>query len=482
MKNTNNKKPKLIAIIIVALVLVLAIGVGIWASGIQSNPEPSDPTGSSGTEPSNTDGTEPSNTDGTEPSGTDASDPTESGSSDGNETTPSGEPTDPSGTQPEATTPTETQPQATTPTESQPAETDPTNNDSSDGGETAPTAAPTEEPTEAPTQKPTEPPVTEPPVTEPPATEPKPTEPAITWEKVNETVYATGNVNVRTGPGTSYDKLGQLKTGEAVKRVAIGSNGWSKVEYNGKEAYISSNYLTREEPVKPTDPPATEPKPTDPPATEPKPTDPPVTEPPATEADKDEVMVTMYVTKDTEYRIGPGTEYAVASSISAGTPVAVAQGSEINGWVKIYNASDYYYIRLDCLTETRPGSETEPTKDPDDPWASYKQPADPETGISWDGVSPIIYTYPDGTTGTEPKDGAEYEFMPGIIYVWTAPSDPYDDPLYYDGEWHCENCGKVLGYGTNGTCGQHIMSSNCYVCGEYVQAGECHYCDEEYWD
>ena len=71
---------------------------------------------------------------------------------------------------------------------------------------------------------------------------------------MNETVYAISAVNVRSGPGTTYSKLGSLNQNDAVKRIAIGSNGWSRVEYNGQEAYISSNYLTTQEPQKPTQP------------------------------------------------------------------------------------------------------------------------------------------------------------------------------------------------------------------------------------
>ena len=110
----------------------------------------------------------------------------------------------------------------------------------------------------------TEPPATEPPETEPPATKPAETDPVVTYKDVSETVYAKGNVNVRSGPGTDYTKLGKLSKDDSVKRTGIGDNGWSRVEYNGKTAYISSEYLST------TKPSTTENKPveTDPPATE----------------------------------------------------------------------------------------------------------------------------------------------------------------------------------------------------------------------
>lgn len=70
----------------------------------------------------------------------------------------------------------------------------------------------------------------------------------VSFREVNETVYAVKNVNIRKGPGTNYEKVGSLKGGESVVRIGIGSNGWSRVIYNDKERYISSNYLTPEEP------------------------------------------------------------------------------------------------------------------------------------------------------------------------------------------------------------------------------------------
>ncbi|MEL7602966.1 MAG: SH3 domain-containing protein, partial [Bacillota bacterium] len=55
-------------------------------------------------------------------------------------------------------------------------------------------------------------------------------------------VQATANVNVRSGPGTSYSKLGQLTKGQTVQKLGT-SGSWTKISYNGKTAYVSSQYL-----------------------------------------------------------------------------------------------------------------------------------------------------------------------------------------------------------------------------------------------
>lgn len=55
-------------------------------------------------------------------------------------------------------------------------------------------------------------------------------------------VEATANVNVRTGPGTGYTKLGILAKGTKVEKLGT-SGSWTIINYNGKKAYVSSGYL-----------------------------------------------------------------------------------------------------------------------------------------------------------------------------------------------------------------------------------------------
>ncbi|KRA50182.1 SH3 domain-containing protein [Devosia sp. Root635] len=54
---------------------------------------------------------------------------------------------------------------------------------------------------------------------------------------------ATGAVNVRTGPGTSYSKVGTLSTGELVD-VKDCQGSWCFVDRNaGTDGWVSANYL-----------------------------------------------------------------------------------------------------------------------------------------------------------------------------------------------------------------------------------------------
>lgn len=79
-------------------------------------------------------------------------------------------------------------------------------------------------------------------------------EPAVDlFTEVNEIVYATGAVNLRSGPGTTYDKVGSLATGDSVTRTGIGTGeaeNWSRVMLaSGEVVYVSSNYLSLTKPA-----------------------------------------------------------------------------------------------------------------------------------------------------------------------------------------------------------------------------------------
>ena len=71
----------------------------------------------------------------------------------------------------------------------------------------------------------------------------------VTFKDVNDTVYATTDVNVRKGPSANTEKVGLLNYGKSVTRTGIGSNGWARVTFDGKEAYINSAYLTTTKPA-----------------------------------------------------------------------------------------------------------------------------------------------------------------------------------------------------------------------------------------
>lgn len=77
-------------------------------------------------------------------------------------------------------------------------------------------------------------------------------ESTLTFTDCNETVWATGTVNLRSGPSTEDDKVGSLNKNQSVTRIGIGTgdySSWSKVKLSdGSEVYVASNYLTTTKP------------------------------------------------------------------------------------------------------------------------------------------------------------------------------------------------------------------------------------------
>lgn len=81
---------------------------------------------------------------------------------------------------------------------------------------------------------------TEPETTQEPETE----NGELVFEERNEKVITTTSVRVRSTPSTDTDDniLGKVQAGEELKRIGY-NDSWSKVIYNGKEAYVSSEYV-----------------------------------------------------------------------------------------------------------------------------------------------------------------------------------------------------------------------------------------------
>jgi uncharacterized protein YgiM (DUF1202 family) len=51
------------------------------------------------------------------------------------------------------------------------------------------------------------------------------------------------NVNIRSSASTDAESIGKTKTGDVYTRYEKMENGWSKIDYNGQEAYIKSEFL-----------------------------------------------------------------------------------------------------------------------------------------------------------------------------------------------------------------------------------------------
>ncbi len=56
--------------------------------------------------------------------------------------------------------------------------------------------------------------------------------------------YTSSNLNLRTGPGTSYQAMTIIPIGTSVEMAEKCDCDWIKVHYKGNVGYVSSKYLT----------------------------------------------------------------------------------------------------------------------------------------------------------------------------------------------------------------------------------------------
>lgn len=102
----------------------------------------------------------------------------------------------------------------------------------------------------------------------------------------------------------------------------------------------------------------------------------------------------------------------------------------------------------------------------------YVKDADPETGISWDGESKIIYRTAEGQT-TEKTYGGYYELRPD---EWVQLPYPVEKEEITD---KCVHCGKIRGDGTDNTCLRYSLLDGdilCPNCGKAIPKHTCHTC------
>lgn len=58
-----------------------------------------------------------------------------------------------------------------------------------------------------------------------------------------ETVYVKETVNIRSGMSQDSDKVGTAYAGESYTKIMDYADGWTKIKYNGSEAYIKTEFL-----------------------------------------------------------------------------------------------------------------------------------------------------------------------------------------------------------------------------------------------
>lgn len=70
-------------------------------------------------------------------------------------------------------------------------------------------------------------------------------------ENMAEIVYTTDIVNIRAEANENGELIDTIPAGTALTRIGTTSDGWSKLDYNNKECYVKSDYLSTEQPQAP---------------------------------------------------------------------------------------------------------------------------------------------------------------------------------------------------------------------------------------
>lgn len=139
---------------------------------------------------------------------------------------------------------------------------------------------------------------------------PEPQQPPAQSFQPFEGVITAQSLNVREGPSTDYASIGYLHNGDRVTVIGE-SNGWYKITYGGREAWISSKYVEKSngsttQPQQPS------------------------------QSGTFEVVVSA---STLNVRTGPSTDYTKIGALSSGARVTVLE--ERNGWYRInYNGQE----------------------------------------------------------------------------------------------------------------------------------------------
>ena len=156
---------------------------------------------------------------------------------------------------------------------------------------------------------------------------------------VNETVTATTKVNVRASDSENADRIGQVEAGTTLTRYETRDNGWSKVDFDGQEGYIKSEFLQAEASNEaPAETPAETPEATAPEQTEETTTE--TTEPEQTETAQTSGKVR--VKEAVRVRGSASTDGDVLGSVYEGETFDLIM-EQADGWCKItYNGQTGY--------------------------------------------------------------------------------------------------------------------------------------------
>lgn len=148
-------------------------------------------------------------------------------------------------------------------------------------------------------------------------------------QPLSATVRATDVVNIRSSDSEEADKIDKAQIGQEFSLLEEKGNGWSKVEYNGKEAYIKSDYL---EPVLEENPAASEGN----------------ADNAAEASENDTVSGTVTVKENVKIRKGASTDAEALGTAYVGDKLELIM-KQADGWTKIKYNGETAFVKSDYV-------------------------------------------------------------------------------------------------------------------------------------
>lgn len=73
-------------------------------------------------------------------------------------------------------------------------------------------------------------------------------QPSYAITEISKIMYVIKSVNVRSGPGTDYEKVGSLSANQEVTVTGQADTGWYRIAYQDGEGFVSNHYLSDTKP------------------------------------------------------------------------------------------------------------------------------------------------------------------------------------------------------------------------------------------
>ncbi len=233
----------------------------------------------------------------------------------------------------------------------------------------------------------------------------------------------TGNVKMRTGPGTGYGSLGTVPRGSEIY-VFSSTDGWANASYNGITGYISEKYVEY-----PNGRPEVQPTPT-PDSTQQVP-------------EKEGVIAYGVVNgQGVNFRTGPGTGYGSIARLDRNTPLYITASE--NGWYACETQSGQrgYMIATYVSITGYPSNDSDNEQEVETPEDSGQ-----DTPEEDQLAQPVIIAY-----GKVTGQGVNFRTGPATTYDSLGKLDKNTllDIYGKAGSWYYCKAGSAIGYISGG--------------------------------